>query len=132
MPDKVKPLTDESIESLRQLAHLMDHAFAIPGTNIRFGVDAILGLVPVIGDTIGLAISGYIFSFAKRSGVPWYKRLRMAGNIFLDWLIGLIPFVGDLFDVGWKANKRNIEIIASHYEKHKNADVIEGTATRLS
>ena len=126
-----EPLDDKTIDALAQLSFLMDRAFAIPGTNIRFGLDSLLGLVPVIGDTIGLAISGYIYTFAKKTGVPFYLRAKMLWNIFVDWLIGLVPFLGDLFDVAWKANTKNIKIIADYHAKQKNADIIEGEYTRV-
>ena len=125
-------LTDQDIEILRQLANIMDRAFAIPGTNIRVGLDSIIGLIPAIGDTLTVAVSGYIYTFAKKAGVPWYRRSQMIWNIFVDWLVGLIPFIGDIFDVGWKANTKNLEIIIAHYEKAKNADIIEGDYTKVS
>ena len=125
-------LDDQAIDMLHALSHLMDKAFTIPGTNIKMGLDSIIGFVPVIGDTIGLAISGYIYSFAKRAGVPWYKRMHMLGNIFIDWLIGVIPFIGDLFDIGWKANTKNVEIIKAHHQKSKTSDIIEGNSTKMS
>lgn len=125
-------MNDESIEHLRQLAHIMDGAFTIPGTNIRMGVDSILGLIPVIGDTLSVAISGYIYTFAKNAGVPWYQRVRMIWNIFIDWLIGIVPFLGDIFDIGFKANLKNVDIIIAYHEKRKKDDIIEGDYTRLS
>jgi len=131
MLDKVS-LKDQEIENLKNLAHIMDRAFTIPGTNIRMGVDSILGLLPVIGDTLSVAVSGYIFTFAKRAGVPWYKRAHMIWNIFVDWLIGIIPFIGDIFDIGFKANSKNVDIIVAHHEAQKNHDVIDGTYTNIS
>jgi len=124
-------IDDKSIEGLKQLSHLMDRAFVIPGTQIRMGVDSVLGLIPVIGDTLSVAVSGYIYTFAKRAGVPWYKRMRMIWNIFIDWVIGIIPFFGDIFDIGFKANTRNVDIIVAHHEKLKNKDIIEGDFKRL-
>jgi hypothetical protein len=126
-----KPLDDKTIDALMQLSHLMDRAFVIPGTKIRFGLDSVLGLLPFIGDTLGLAISGYIYTFAKKTGVPFYLRLKMIWNIFIDWLIGIIPFAGDIFDVGWKANSKNVTIIAEYHKKQKDADVIEGDYTKI-
>ena len=130
---KKTPITfdDQTINALEQLTLLMDSAFQIPGTNIRFGVDSILGLLPVIGDTLSVAVSGYIYSFAKKAGVPWYQRVRMIWNIFIDWLIGLIPFLGDLFDVAFKANSKNLRIIMNHVKKHQVSDVIDGTYERV-
>lgn len=125
------PLNDKTIEALTHLSHLMDRAFTIPGTQIKFGLDSLLGLIPGIGDTIGLAVSGYIYTFAKKTGVPFHLRLKMLWNIVIDWLIGIIPFAGDIFDVGWKANSKNVAIIAAHHKKQKDSDVIEGDYTKI-
>lgn len=112
-----KPEEFSQIDQLEALAHLMDGAFTIPGTKINFGIDSFIGLIPILGDTISLAISGFIMSYAKHMGVPKHKIWLMRFNIFIDWLIGLIPFIGDAFDVGWKANKRNVAIMRKHIEK---------------
>lgn len=106
---------------LQKLSDLMDRAFPIPGTDLRFGFDSIVGLVPVVGDTLSAAVSGYIYSFARKAGVPLHKRLQMVWNIFIDWLIGLIPLAGDAFDVAFKANSRNIHIIRKHLESQIDA-----------
>lgn len=119
-------ITRETLEKLQKLSNLMDKAFIIPGTHIRFGIDSIIGLVPVIGDTLSVGVSGYIYSFAKRAGVPWHKRMLMVWNIFIDWLIGLIPLFGDIFDVGFKANSKNVDIIRTHVERQMNSDFIDG------
>ncbi len=113
-PDGINP---EMLAKLQQLSNLMDRAFTLPGTNIRFGVDSLVGLIPVIGDTLSVAVSGYIYSFAKRAGVPWHKRKHMVWNIFIDWLIGLIPLFGDIFDVGFKANSKNVDIITTYVQR---------------
>ncbi|MEX2494489.1 MAG: DUF4112 domain-containing protein [Woeseia sp.] len=118
-------ISHEALARLQQLSVLMDKAFTIPGTDIHFGVDSIVGLIPVIGDTLSVAVSGYIYTFAKRAGVPWHKRMRMMWNIFIDWLIGLIPFLGDIFDVGFKANSKNVDIIRAHVERQLRAEVID-------
>lgn len=102
------------IIKLEQLADLMDNRLIIPGTNIRVGLDAILGLVPGIGDTISLAISGYIIHKAREHGAHPLVLSRMTWNVLIDWLIGLVPIVGDAFDVGWKANRMNIDLLKNH------------------
>ncbi len=89
----------------------MDAKFKLPGIPIRFGLDAIIGLIPVAGDTINLAIAGYIVTDAVRLGARKRDIIKMLFNIFLDWLIGLIPLIGDIFDVTWKGNLRNIRIL---------------------
>ncbi len=107
-------MNEHDIRKLDQLADLMDNAFIIPGTKIRIGLDAILGLLPGIGDTAALAVAGYIIHKAHKSGVHPVLLMHMAGNVFMDWLVGLVPFVGDIFDVGFKANRRNVDILKEH------------------
>ena len=93
------------------LAHWMDSAFRIPGLGVRVGFDSILGLIPGIGDAGTTIVSLYILSAAHRSGVPRVTLARMALNIALDAVIGAVPLLGDLFDVAFKANQRNIELL---------------------
>lgn len=116
------------IHHLRKLATLMDRAFTLPGTKIQFGWDSILGLIPGLGDTAGLAVSGYIVTMARQLGAPRWMVAMMVWNIFIDWLIGLVPFLGDIFDVGWKANIRNIELLEKYLEKRPptEGEIIEG------
>jgi hypothetical protein len=122
---------DQTIEALQMLSRLMDRAFTLPGTKIQIGADSILGLIPGIGDTLTAAISGYIYTFAKKAGVPGHIRAKMIWNIFIDWLIGSIPLVGDLFDIGWKANTKNVKIITEYYQKQKDADILDGDYTKV-
>jgi len=110
------------IQSVEKLARLMDSRFALPGMPVKLGLDTIIGLIPVLGDTIGLSISGYIIAQAKRVGVSDDIVFKMSFNVFLDWLIGLIPILGDLFDWGWQANNRNARLLRRHYEKHLKTD----------
>ena len=106
-----------SLERLEALAHLLDTAVVIPGTNFRFGADAIIGLVPGIGDAITTAISAYIVYEARRIGVPRHVLIRMIGNVALDGLVGAVPLVGDLFDTMWRANVRNVRLLRKHLER---------------
>ena len=99
------------LERIRRLARVLDTAFRIPGTNIRFGLDAILGLIPGIGDLSGLAFGGAIVAAAARLGAPRNVIVRMLLNVGLDALIGTIPILGDLFDVGYRANARNVALL---------------------
>ncbi len=99
---------------LQKLTDLMDTAFVIPGTTLRYGLDPVLGLIPGVGDTLTMAVSLYIHSCARRAGVPRRRRMQMLWNIFIDWLVGLVPVLGDLFDLGFKANSRNIRIIMAY------------------
>ena len=103
-----------SLERVRALARLLDSAVKIPGTNIRFGADSIVGLIPGLGDMAGTVLSGYIVLVATRLGVPPSVVTRMLVNIGVDTLAGSVPLVGDLFDVGWKANQKNVALIERH------------------
>ena len=102
------------IEKLHKMAEWMDSKFKIPGTSIRFGFDSILGLVPGIGDTVTLASTAYLIGKAKAFKLPFHIVLLMIWNAFIDWLIGLIPLIGDIFDIGWKANQRNVALLKKH------------------
>jgi hypothetical protein len=105
---------DVRIDQLDRLADIMDSQFSIPGTSIRFGWDTIIGLIPGIGDTITSLVSAYIIREAKQMRVPNHVLWLMGFNIFLDWIIGSIPILGDILDIGWKANRRNITLIRKH------------------
>ncbi|MBS1796690.1 MAG: DUF4112 domain-containing protein [Acidobacteria bacterium] len=98
-------------ESLDTLAFYLDDLFRIPAVGWRFGLDALIGLVPNVGDTITSLMSFYILVAGVRYGVPKITLLRMAFNIGLDYLVGSIPFVGDAFDFFWKANKQNMNLL---------------------
>jgi hypothetical protein len=104
----------EDLSQLDWLVDLMDSRFQIPGTNIRLGLDAVLGLVPGVGDSISAIISAYIFQQLRRHDLPWHVQARMVGNIFLDFGLGAIPLLGDLFDIGFKANRANLALARKH------------------
>lgn len=104
------------LSRLRSISRLLDNAIAIPGTKIRLGLDPILGLLPGGGDTITGGISAYIVVEAARMGVSREVLGKMVGNILIDSVAGTIPVVGDLFDVGWKSNVKNIELLEKHLE----------------
>ena len=101
---------------LNGLARLMDTALRVPGTNIRFGADALIGLVPGIGDASGALIGLFIVNEARRLGLPKRKLARMVANLGLDAAVGAVPLAGDMFDVYFKAHKRNIQIILDHFD----------------
>lgn len=102
---------------LESLANLMDARFNIPILPVPIGLDSIVGLIPGIGDTISLGVSGFIVAGSHRLNVPKHHLARMGGNMFVDWLIGLVPLIGDLFDIGWQANLRNVRIARAHLEE---------------
>lgn len=98
-----------------KVAHLLDDAFRVPGTNLRFGVDPILGfLAPGLGDAVTGGLGTYLFFVALRRGVPLSVIARMAFNVLVDTVVGTVPFLGDLFDLGWKANAKNLELIKAN------------------
>jgi hypothetical protein len=101
----------ERLKRLDSLAYLLDNSIPIPGTGARVGLDALIGLVPGIGDVAGTAMSGYIVMQAARMGAPASVIARMVLNVGIETVVGAIPFLGDLFDAGWKANARNIKLL---------------------
>ncbi len=102
------------IDRVRWLSDRLDSRYRIPGTQIRFGYDSIIGLIPGIGDAAGLLLSAYPVYVGWRSGLPRTTVLRMLGNVLVDSTLGSIPVIGDAFDLFWKANKRNLGILERH------------------
>jgi hypothetical protein len=114
-------------EGLDNLSHYLDGLFRVPGTTWRFGLDSLIGLIPNFGDTLTSFASFYILFAGVRYGVPKITLLRMAFNIGLDYVVGMVPFVGDAFDFVWKANKQNMDLIrtrAAGHGKGKTSDYI--------
>lgn len=98
-------------ESLENISRYLDGLFRVPGTGWKFGLDALIGLIPNVGDTLTSLMSFYILVAGVRYGVPKITLLRMAFNIGLDYVVGSIPFIGDAFDFFWKSNKQNMDLI---------------------
>ena len=109
-PLRPEILDDRVDPNLEALARLMDSFIRLPG-GWRVGLDAILGLLPVVGDVLSMFVSLFILQAAAQQGVPRITLLRMGLNVGVDALVGAVPFLGDLFDVGWKANERNVELM---------------------
>lgn len=107
----------EILRHVRQLAILLDSAFIIPGSKMSFGIDSLIGLLPVVGDAISLALSGYIIVLARRCGVSHWTAGRMVTNALIDFGLGSIPIAGDAFDVAWKANRKNVALLEKHLHK---------------
>ena len=101
-------------DALRRWAVLLDSAFRVPGTRFRFGLDAILGLIPGLGDITTPTFSALILLHAVRMRLPLVVQARMVLNAALDMLLGLVPVLGDLADIGWKANLRNLALLERH------------------
>ena len=123
------PTKADSIARITALTKLLDSAFLIPGLNRRVGLDAVIGLIPGIGDAVSTLLASYIIWEARQLGLPRWKIARMIGNVAVDTAIGAIPVAGDAFDLFFKANERNLRIIREHL-KRAPAE-IEGTATRI-
>ena len=103
-PDRPQPA---GLEHLTALSYLLDRAFRIPGTQWRFGLDALIGLVPGLGDVVGSLVGAYSLWIARQLGAPAAVQARMVMNLAIDGIVGLVPFLGDLFDFAFKANSRN-------------------------
>lgn len=106
-----EPGMRETRERLNWLAWLLDSSIPIPGTQFTIGIDAIVGIVPVLGDLIGVVLSSYILTEAARLGAPRSMLLRMAFNVGVEGIVGMIPLAGDVFDAAWKANQRNVRLL---------------------
>jgi hypothetical protein len=112
----------ERIARLDKLATLLDVAFRIPFTKFRFGVDGLIGLAPGFGDVVTTGLSLWIVHEAYQLGVPRQVLLRMLGNVAIDGLIGAVPVAGDVFDVLWRGNKRNVRILREHFEREERGE----------
>ncbi len=138
MPDPIRPQamgfvlpTGSDPVSVRRrlemLEHLLERSFVVPGTQYRFGLDGVVGLVPVIGDLVTTAMGAYLVWEARNLGLPKWKLWRMAGNVGFDTLLGAVPLVGDAADFLFKSNTRNLRIVKRHLDKHHPAArTIEG------
>ena len=113
------------------MEHLLERLVIIPGINQPVGLDVILDLVPVVGDIAAAALGAYIVWEARNLGMSKWQISRMAGNVGVDWLLGLIPFVGAIPDFFFRSNTRNIRMIKRHLDKHHaGTAIIEGEATK--
>ena len=113
---------DPHLRGLRALARVLDNAVRIPGTNMRVGLDPVLGLIPGVGDMIGGAVSAYAILVAARLGAPKTVLVRMLGNVAVDAVVGAVPVLGDLFDLGYKANARNVALLERHVAAPREAE----------
>ncbi len=110
---------EETRRRLDMVAWLMDSAIEIPGLKVRMGVDSILGLLPVVGDAISALISTYIVAEAARLGAPRPVIARMTVNVLTDTIVGMVPVAGDVFDVAWKANRKNVQLLSDYLDQPK-------------
>ena len=108
---------EQRLKRLEALAKLLDIAFVLPGTNIRYGIDGIIGLIPVVGDIIATALSLFLVREARALGAPWHVVARMLGNVAVQGVVGTVPVAGDAFDVLFRANMRNARILRRWLER---------------
>lgn len=109
----------DTLASLDDLAHMLDTRWRIPGTNWRFGVDAVASLVPGVGDVATGLISAYMVKKAHDLGAPSHIIARMVGNVVLDTVVGSVPVVGTIFDFAFKANRRNMKLLREHFARSR-------------
>lgn len=135
-PQRPEPFTPslplgKDVAAIRQrveaMEAILERSFVIPGINRPVGLDAIAGLIPVVGDVVTAAMGAYIVWEANNLGLPKWKIWRMAGNVVFDSAIGAVPVAGDLFDFLFRSNTRNLKIIKKHLDKHHpESRIIEG------
>ncbi|MXP27788.1 DUF4112 domain-containing protein [Porphyrobacter algicida] len=112
---------------MEAIEFLLERSIQIPGTKYAIGLDAVIGLLPVVGDLIAAAMGSFIIWEAKRLGLPRWKLWRMVGNIALDTTLGAVPLAGDAFDLLFRSNSRNLRIVKRHLDKHHpETQIIEG------
>lgn len=121
----------EARERLRLLAWLLDSSIRIPGTRFTIGLDALIGLLPFLGDLIGVLLSSFIVAEARRLGASRSVLARMAFNVAVEGLVGLVPFAGDVFDAAWKANQRNVRLLEAWVERPRKAERASTTVVAI-
>lgn len=115
------PQVDRRWADVRYLADLLDSRFRIPGTQQTFGIDAVLGIIPGVGDVVGLAAGGVVITNAVRLGARGWTLVQMLVNVALDATIGSVPVAGTVFDVFYKANNRNVALLEEHVRDAQGA-----------
>lgn len=108
---------EQRLARLDAVAKLLDIAFILPGTNVRYGIDGIIGLIPVVGDIIATALSLWLVREARALGAPWHVTTRMLGNVAIQGVVGMVPVAGDAFDVLFRANMRNVRLLRRWMDK---------------
>lgn len=112
---------------IEALEKVLERAFVIPGTKIPFGLDSIIGLVPVLGDVVTAVMGAYLVWEARNLGMSKWQLVRMTANVGVDTALGAIPLLGDAFDLVWRSNSKNLRIIKKHLDKHHpGTRVIDG------
>ncbi len=123
-PETIQPVrtgeiidADAELDRIEKLVQILDNWFAIPGTNVRIGLDSIVGLIPGVGDAVMLLANIHVVQRLSKLGLPGFVRLRMYGNVLIDVLVGAIPVLGDIFDVAFKSNVRNLALARRHLNR---------------
>lgn len=114
MPDPVPP--SPSLHRVERVAHLLDDVFRIPGTHIRLGLDSVIGLIPGVGDVVGLGLGSWFVYEAHRLGAPAALKWKMARNVAIDAISGLVPVLGDMVDIAYRSNRRNLALLRGHFQ----------------
>ena len=117
MNKEIEEQNEERLLRLKLLSNRLDEVITIPGTKYKIGSDPIIGAIPIIGDLLGSIISIYILYSGSKMGLSTKIISKMCLNIGIDFVFGLIPIIGDIFDIGWKANKRNVKLIEDNINK---------------
>jgi uncharacterized protein DUF4112 len=112
---------EQRLARLDVIAKLLDVAFILPGTNIRYGIDGLIGLIPIVGDLITTAISLWLVREARSLGAPWHITARMLANVAVDGVVGMVPLAGDAFDVMFRANVRNVRMLKRWMDRQPRA-----------
>ena len=118
MNSEIEEQNEEKLLRLKLLSNRLDEIITIPGTKYKIGIDPIIGTIPIIGDLLGSIISIYILYSGSKMGLSSRIIAKMSLNIGFDFVLGLIPIIGDIFDMGWKANKRNVKLIENNINKY--------------
>ena len=118
MNSEIEEQNEERLLRLKLLSNRLDEIITIPGTKYKIGIDPIIGTIPIIGDLLGSIISIYILYSGSKMGLSSRIIAKMSLNIGFDFVLGLIPIIGDIFDMGWKANKRNVKLIENNINKY--------------
>lgn len=111
----MQPPTHPPLHRIERVAKVLDEAFSIPGTRIKVGLDAVIGLIPVVGDVAGICLGGWFIYEAHRLGAPLELKLKMARNVAIDAISGFVPVLGDLVDVAYRSNRRNLELLRGYF-----------------
>jgi hypothetical protein len=125
------PTRSDSVRRMEAVAYLLDLAFVIPGTNQRVGLDAVIGLVPGVGDVVTTLLSTYVIWEARQLGLSRFAIARMLGNLAIHASVGSIPIIGDVFDAFFRVNQRNMRIVRAYLKRHPENGIVDGHAVHL-